>query len=392
MALEYMGDFFNARVDGYEEHMLKNIAFAEEFYSLTARALPTKSGARLLDLGCGTGLELDEYFKIAPDARVTCVDVAEKPLEVLKNKFADKAIEIINRSYFDVEFEKDAYDACVSVESLHHFTFSEKLELYKKILSALKDGGTFVETDYIAPNAEEEARMFSECARLRADERVPEGEMVHFDTPHTLENMLSLRRLAGFAASETAWRGGDTVMIISRKARAFDVREAAEGDFETLVSIYSQARKRIAALGIDQWQARGGYPSRESVLSDMSRRQLYVSELGGRVTAAAALCVGTEQAYNNIDGEWLQTGEYVTVHRLAAADDALGTGAAAALIARAVEMAKSRGCASVRADTHRGNVVMLRFLEKNGFVKRGTVKYDAIKIGDNVRVAYEKPV
>ena len=41
-------------------------------------------------------------------------------------------------SYFDVEFESDAFDAAVSVESLHHFTKAEKIPLYQKIRNALK--------------------------------------------------------------------------------------------------------------------------------------------------------------------------------------------------------------------------------------------------------------
>ncbi len=32
--LEKMGEFFDARLDGYEEHQLKTIASAEEFFPL----------------------------------------------------------------------------------------------------------------------------------------------------------------------------------------------------------------------------------------------------------------------------------------------------------------------------------------------------------------------
>ena len=40
-------------------------------------------------------------------------------------------------------------------------------------------------------------------------------------------------------------------------------------------------------------------------------------------------------------------------------------------------------------DTHRGNLAMRRFLEKNGFTECGIVYY-ITKAGDPVRVAYEK--
>ena len=62
MKLEKMTDFFAARIDGYDAHMKRDIVGASEFYAYTASLLPDDPGARILDLGCGTGLELEEYF------------------------------------------------------------------------------------------------------------------------------------------------------------------------------------------------------------------------------------------------------------------------------------------------------------------------------------------
>ena len=64
--LERMGEFFDNRIDGYEEHQLNCIDGAKEFYPFTAKNLPTHDGCHVLDLGCGTGLELEYYFKYAP--------------------------------------------------------------------------------------------------------------------------------------------------------------------------------------------------------------------------------------------------------------------------------------------------------------------------------------
>ena len=38
--LEKMSDFFEARLDGYDEHMMTAIESADEFYPFTARQLP----------------------------------------------------------------------------------------------------------------------------------------------------------------------------------------------------------------------------------------------------------------------------------------------------------------------------------------------------------------
>ncbi len=141
--LEKMDEFFNKRSDIYEEHQLNAIDGAREFYPFTASLLPVRNGAAVLDLGCGTGLELDCYFRLNPSARVTAIDLSECMLATLKEKFPERAITVIQGSYFDVPFEKNRYDAAVSVESLHHFTKEAKTSLYKKVFQALAAGGAF---------------------------------------------------------------------------------------------------------------------------------------------------------------------------------------------------------------------------------------------------------
>ena len=68
--LEKMAAFFEARLNGYDEHMLTAIESAETFYPFTAALLPKHPDAQILDLGCGTGLELEYFFRINPSALV----------------------------------------------------------------------------------------------------------------------------------------------------------------------------------------------------------------------------------------------------------------------------------------------------------------------------------
>lgn len=64
--LERMDRFFENRLAGYDEHMRTNIEGAAEFYRYTAKQLPVEAESKVLDLGCGTGLELEEYFPLNP--------------------------------------------------------------------------------------------------------------------------------------------------------------------------------------------------------------------------------------------------------------------------------------------------------------------------------------
>ena len=215
--LEKMGAFFDARLDGYEEHQLTCIEGAQAFYPFTASCLPTAPGTNILDLGCGTGLELDYYFKLNPTAKVTGIDLAPGMLAALEKKFADKAITLICGSYFDLPFSENAFDAAVSVESLHHFTQAEKTALYRKLYKALKPGSYFILTDYFALSDAEEIALRSELERLKSEQGITDGEFYHFDTPLTVGHETEAFRDAGFSVVEILNHWGATCTLRVRK-------------------------------------------------------------------------------------------------------------------------------------------------------------------------------
>ena len=208
--LERMGEFFDARLEGYDAHMLNEIESAREFYPYTASLLPRENGASVLDLGCGTGLELEYYFELSPNSKITGIDLAEGMLGALKAKFPDKDIELIRASYFDEPFGEERYSAAVSVESLHHFTKEEKIPLYAKLRRALKDGGFFILTDYFAGSDDEERLYRRELETLKRSEGITDGEFYHYDTPLTVDNESDALIKAGFSRVEHLRAWGNT--------------------------------------------------------------------------------------------------------------------------------------------------------------------------------------
>lgn len=200
--LEKMSEFFENRLDGYDEHMMTCIEGAGDFYSYTAGLLPKDAGCRVLDLGCGTGLELGEYYAINPDAKVTGIDLSAGMLAALKEKFEGKEMELIQGSYFDVPFGESVYDAAVSVESLHHFTQAEKISLYRKLYGALKENGYFILTDYFAPSEEEEILYRRTLTEMKKEQGLGDDEFYHYDTPLTVAHETEALLAAGFSSVE----------------------------------------------------------------------------------------------------------------------------------------------------------------------------------------------
>ena len=216
MKLERMDDFFAARVDGYDEHMRTTIEGASDFYAYTASLLPAETGTRVLDLGCGTGLELEEYFRLNPEADVTGIDLSEAMLKALKEKLPDRRISLVVGSYFDVPFGEKKYDVAVSVESLHHFPAEQKETLYAKLRAALKDNGFFVLTDYFAESEEMEKEYFRNLKQLRAEQGLPEDEFFHYDTPLTADHEIRVLRQAGFSDVQILKEWGTTFTLLAR--------------------------------------------------------------------------------------------------------------------------------------------------------------------------------
>lgn len=216
MAIEQMSDFFTARVEGYDDHMINTVEGCKEGYIKMAELLP-KEANELLDLGCGTGLELDEIFKIKPNIKVTGIDLTQAMLDKLKQKHPNKNLKLINESYFDYDFSASKYDAAVSFQTLHHFSHEDKLKLYTKIFNALKPNGEYIECDYMVENQEDEDLYYSENKRIRKEQNIPEGEFYHYDTPCTIDNQIKLLTKAGFKVVKMHWRMENTTIIVAKK-------------------------------------------------------------------------------------------------------------------------------------------------------------------------------
>lgn len=211
--LERMKEFFENRLDGYDEHMMTNIESADEFYPFTAKQLPVTPNCHILDLGCGTGLELKEYYLCNPSAKITGIDLSQGMLSALKKKFADKEISLIVGSYFDVPFGMDVFDGAVSVESLHHFSKEEKIPLYAKLHRALKENGYFILTDYFSLSDEEEQKYRSNLLALKEEQGIFDDEFYHYDTPLTIKHEMEALLEAGFSTVEVLRHWGATYTL-----------------------------------------------------------------------------------------------------------------------------------------------------------------------------------
>ena len=167
-----------------------------------------------------------------------------------------------------------------------------------------------------------------------------------------------------------------------------EIRKSNENDFEAMQALFDEARGTIALLGINQWQ--NGEPSPDVVREDIALGQSRVVLEDGQLCGTFALMNESDPTYDVIEGGVWATGNdnknYQAIHRVAVAVRMRGKGISTAIIEYAAFHARALGRTSLRIDTHEGNVVMRRMLEKHGFSLCGVIH---LKNGDP-RVAYEK--
>lgn len=166
------------------------------------------------------------------------------------------------------------------------------------------------------------------------------------------------------------------------------IRNSTIDDAQSISALFDEARKTIASLGIDQWQ--NGYPSKEIIIEDIKLNRSYCVKNNDDLCGTFVLIDDGEPTYDKIfDGEWLsgnETLDYVAIHRVAVSVTMRGKGISTSIINYADDFARNLKHKSLRIDTHEGNVVMRKMLEKHGFKYCGIIY---LLDGDK-RVAYEK--
>lgn len=211
--IEEMTDFFSKRMDIYEkvhlEHWEKEYAHIADYFEGEIHSL--------LDIGCGTGLELEAIYQRFPKVRVTGIDLSEDMLKKLQAKYKDREMELILSDYFEYPFGTEQYDAALSFETLHHFKFEKKQKIYDKLYQAIKRDGYYIECDYIACSEEEEMLCLEQYEYKRRVNKIPDNVFVHVDIPLTLEHQIELMENAGFKNIKVLYENCGIMIIKAKK-------------------------------------------------------------------------------------------------------------------------------------------------------------------------------
>jgi ubiquinone/menaquinone biosynthesis C-methylase UbiE len=146
------------------------------------------AGARVLDLGCGTGTLAILIQRRHPDAAVRGLDGDPKVLALARAKAAREGVDAAFEEglAYALPYPDGAFDRVLSSLVLHHLAPPRKLETLREVRRVLRSGGSFHVVDF-GPPASAWARFVAHLAL--------HGE--HVDD-HLAGRLPELLRLAGF--------------------------------------------------------------------------------------------------------------------------------------------------------------------------------------------------
>ncbi|MEZ4734543.1 MAG: class I SAM-dependent methyltransferase [Caldilineaceae bacterium] len=208
---EPMAAFFDVRAAGYDDHMRNNVftdTTFSRFYGAIAAQIPeTTEALQILDLGCGTGLEIELLLQRAPHALLTAVDLSAGMLALLAERYQAQRnqITLVADSYLTMPLGTQRYDYIISAMTIHHLLHEPKRQLYAKIYAALKPGGKYIEGDAVTTPAREAAFLAEYTRQL--EQAPPAGDgAYHIDVPFSIETQRGLSLSVGFRTFDLLWQ------------------------------------------------------------------------------------------------------------------------------------------------------------------------------------------
>jgi tRNA (cmo5U34)-methyltransferase len=208
---------FEEEAQDFDAIIRRLIPHYEQMLDALITALPfsQSQAIRVIDLGCGTGTIGKRIKDAYPRATITCIDIAEKMLQVAQTKLGngeDMRYQIANFEHYEFD---STYDVAISSLALHHLVNDgDKIKFYNKIFTCLNPGGVFYNADNIMGSSSHLQGLYMEkwreYMRLQVSAEEIEQRWIpkHYDEdrPANLISQLTWLRDIGFIQIDVIWK------------------------------------------------------------------------------------------------------------------------------------------------------------------------------------------
>lgn len=221
-----LAQLFDRAAVSYDAERKLLVPGFDAFYSAAIAAIgDLPPGARVLDIGAGTGLFAALVSAHWPDTQFALTDLAESMLERARERFRSMGVEAPEIHVRDTAMglPDGPFDAIISALSIHHLEDIAKQATYRRVAERLVAGGTFVNAEQIcgttaAETDEFERRWAREVRALGASEEMiaaAEERMTH-DRCAPIDAQLDWMRDAGLEDVDAPWQLGRFAVLTGR--------------------------------------------------------------------------------------------------------------------------------------------------------------------------------
>jgi ubiquinone/menaquinone biosynthesis C-methylase UbiE len=132
--------FQGSAPENYERYLVPLIF--SDYASDLAGLVPFPTGARVLEVACGTGAATAALLDAAPaGAHVTATDLSDDMVRMVKDRFDDNRIAVQTADGTDLPFGTSSFDALVCAFGV--MFYPDRMKGYAEAARVLKPGGTF---------------------------------------------------------------------------------------------------------------------------------------------------------------------------------------------------------------------------------------------------------
>jgi SAM-dependent methyltransferase len=131
----------NIRMSGESPEFFAEYKVRDVIETLSAAGLPRLAQPAILDFGGGIGSSVPHFRKHCPQARLTCLDVSRRSLEIASARFPGLA----DFRWFDgktIPFADESFDVAFAACVFHHIDHALHVQLLREIRRVLAPGGT----------------------------------------------------------------------------------------------------------------------------------------------------------------------------------------------------------------------------------------------------------
>ena len=224
--MEHIRQAFNRFAQDYDTQREYIIPEMRQFYNTAVWAAESAGPEpAILDIGAGTGLLSAYMLQKFPQAHLTLVDIAENMLDMARQRFAGRDNTRFVVSDYSSGDLGGPYDIACSALSIHHLDTEDKRRLFRRVFSALKPGGMFVNAD----QADGETPYFRERYLEYWNEFLRSGPMTEgqhreilkrrdtLDRNEKLTDQLAWLREAGFTDVDVVYRNRTFIVTVAKK-------------------------------------------------------------------------------------------------------------------------------------------------------------------------------